>query len=96
MLTDFTDYTDFCFLGWGWDCSFFFSFGSMISDSTFIPRISSNFGVNIFMNGSICFSILKVTLSPSISKSNCFRKRNSWRALIFCFWSVMILFILYV
>jgi len=90
---DYTDFSDFCSEGWE---VVGVGFGSVIFDSIFRPRISSNFGVNIFMNGSNCFSILKVTLSSFISKSNCFRKRKSWRAFIFSFWSVTVLFILYV
>jgi len=73
----------------------FFSF-SIIFNFIFNFRISSNFETNIFMNGSDCFSILNVIVLSSVSNSNCFRNKKSWRALIFSFWSVILLFILYV
>ena len=87
-------YNDYCDLV---SCSFLSAFfSSMIWDSILSPSISSNFGANNFMNGSNCFSILNVIVLSLTSNSNCFRNRNSWRALIFCFWSVIVLLILYV
>jgi len=74
----------------------YFFFSSVAFVSIFSPNISSNFGESIFMNCSASFGTLNVIILSLTLNSNTCRKRKSWSASIFSFWSVTILFILYI